>query len=93
MAGLHEQWPAYDFLGHKGYVTPVHNAALDAYGPCAEHRFSYVNVARRVLRTGADARVPARTLLRLEEGAVDEDAVVDVDIAVDVTTAEEVLAG
>jgi ribonuclease HII len=93
MAGLHEQWPDYDFLGHKGYVTPVHNAALDAHGPCPEHRFSYVNVARRVLRTGADARVPARTLLRLEEGAVDEDAVVDVDIAVDVTTAEEVLAG
>jgi len=46
-----------------------------------------------VLRSGADARVPARTLLRLEEGAVDEDAVVDVDIAIDVTTAEEVLAG
>jgi ribonuclease HII len=24
--------PAYDFLGHKGYVTPVHNAALDEHG-------------------------------------------------------------
>ena len=45
MAGLHEIFPAYDFLGHKGYVTPVHNAALDEHGPCAEHRFSYVNVA------------------------------------------------
>ena len=88
MAGLHEQWPDYDFAGHKGYVTPVHNAALDAHGPCPEHRFSYVNVARRVLR-GADARVPLGPCCG-RGGRVDEDAVVDVDIAVDVTTAEEV---
>ena len=44
MAGLRRSCPDYDFLGHKGYVTPVHNAALDEHGPCAEHRFSYVNV-------------------------------------------------
>jgi ribonuclease HII len=79
MAGLHDRWPAYDFLGHKGYVTPVHNAALDAHGPCAEHRFSYVNVARRV---PGDQRVPARTVARLEEGPVRDDEVVDV-IAMD----------
>jgi ribonuclease HII len=79
MAGLHEQFPHYDFLGHKGYVTPVHNAALDAHGPCAEHRFSYVNVARRV---PGDERVPARTVARLEEGPVRDDEVVDV-IAMD----------
>ena len=71
MASLHERWPAYDFLGHKGYVTPVHNEALDRHGPCPEHRFSYVNVARRVLRSGPDDRVPARTLVRLAEGAED----------------------
>lgn len=64
MARLHERWPAYDFLGHKGYVTPVHSAALDRHGPCAEHRFSYVNVARRV---PGDQRVPARTLVRVED--------------------------
>ena len=68
MAGLHERWPAYDFLGHKGYCTPVHDAALDTHGPCPEHRFSYVNVARRVLRDGDDPRVPTRTVLRLESG-------------------------
>jgi ribonuclease HII len=66
MAQLHERWPSYDFLGHKGYVTPVHNAALDRHGPCAEHRFSYVNVARRV---PGDERVPARTLVRVEDVA------------------------
>jgi ribonuclease HII len=75
MAGLHEQFPHYDFLGHKGYVTSVHNAALDEHGPCEEHRFSYVNVARRV---PGDVRVPARTVARLEEGPVGDDEVVDV---------------
>jgi ribonuclease HII len=62
MAGLHERYPAYDFAGHKGYVTPTHNAALDTHGPCPEHRFSYVNVAARA---GEDPRVPARTLVRV----------------------------
>jgi ribonuclease HII len=46
MADLHEQYPAYDFASHKGYVTEVHQAALEAHGPCPQHRFSYVNVAR-----------------------------------------------
>jgi ribonuclease HII len=64
MARLHERWPSYDFRGHKGYITPVHNAALDEHGPCAEHRFSYINVARRV---PGDQRVPARTVVRIEE--------------------------
>jgi ribonuclease HII len=46
MVGLHERFPTYDFARHKGYVTPEHAAALDTHGPCAEHRHSYVNVAR-----------------------------------------------
>jgi ribonuclease HII len=46
MVDLHERFPRYDFAQHKGYVTPEHAAALDAHGPCAEHRYSYVNVAR-----------------------------------------------
>lgn len=46
MCALHERYPAYDFSSHKGYVTPEHTTALAAYGPCPEHRFSYVNVAR-----------------------------------------------
>jgi len=90
MARLHEHWPTYDFLGHKGYITPVHNAALDEHGPCAEHRFSYVNVARRVLRDGPDDRVPVRTLARLEEGA-GEGAMLE-EGAVEVA-GEEVLVG
>ena len=69
MAELHERYPSYDFLGHKGYVTPVHSAALDAHGPCPEHRFSYVNVARRA---EGDPRVPSRTLVRLEDPSAGE---------------------
>ncbi len=41
---LHERFPAYDFATHKGYSTPVHQAALHEHGPCAEHRTQYVNV-------------------------------------------------
>lgn len=44
MVELHEQYPQYDFATHKGYNTPAHEHALREHGPCAEHRFSYVNV-------------------------------------------------
>jgi ribonuclease HII len=46
MLELHERWPEYDFAGHKGYITDVHSAALERYGPCREHRMRFVNVAR-----------------------------------------------
>ncbi|MGK5678727.1 ribonuclease HII [Actinoplanes sp. URMC 104] len=45
MVEMHDQFPAYGFAVHKGYITDEHSAALKAHGPCAEHRFSYVNVA------------------------------------------------
>lgn len=45
MTDLDADYPAYGFADHKGYVTPEHSAALREYGPCAQHRFSYVNVA------------------------------------------------
>lgn len=44
MGELHERMPWYRFGEHKGYCTPEHNASLLAHGPCAEHRFRYVNV-------------------------------------------------
>jgi ribonuclease HII len=46
MVELASRHPAYGFEEHKGYVTPEHQDALAAHGPCPEHRFSYVNVAR-----------------------------------------------
>lgn len=46
MVALHDVHPRYEFAAHKGYVTPEHTSALRRHGPCPEHRFSYVNVAR-----------------------------------------------
>lgn len=46
MVELHEEWPAYDFATHKGYVTPEHTAALAVHGPCPVHRRRFVNVRR-----------------------------------------------
>ena len=43
---MHDTWPEYDFAQHKGYITPEHSAALDRFGPCPQHRASYVNVRR-----------------------------------------------
>jgi ribonuclease HII len=52
MVQMHECWPNYEFAQHKGYVTPEHAAALDRFGPCPEHRASYVNVRRALARQG-----------------------------------------
>ncbi|MGB6161846.1 MAG: ribonuclease HII [Pseudonocardiaceae bacterium] len=45
MDELHERMPWYGFAEHKGYCTSEHNASLLTHGPCAEHRFSYANIA------------------------------------------------
>lgn len=55
MTELHERYPDYGFAVHKGYVTASHNAALTVCGPCPEHRFSFVNVARSGSEHGHDA--------------------------------------
>lgn len=37
-----EHHPGYNFEGNKGYPCPVHKAALQAWGPTAIHRRSWV---------------------------------------------------
>lgn len=59
MTELSEQWPTYGFAEHKGYVTPVHTAALRRHGPCPVHRWSYANVAAVADRAAPGVR-PAR---------------------------------
>jgi ribonuclease HII len=49
MVALHDRFPDYEFATHKGYITPTHQAALLEYGPCPEHRFSFVNVRSRLM--------------------------------------------
>ncbi|KFN41382.1 ribonuclease HII [Arenimonas oryziterrae] len=44
MLQLHSRFPGYGFDQHKGYPTPVHLAALQRLGPCAEHRRSFAPV-------------------------------------------------
>ena len=46
MARLHEDYPVYDFVTHKGYVTASHTTALEEHGPCRIHRRRFVNVRR-----------------------------------------------
>ncbi|MCW4353943.1 ribonuclease HII [Hoyosella sp. YIM 151337] len=45
MVELDAQLPGYGFAVHKGYSTTAHTDALAVLGPCAEHRFSFANVA------------------------------------------------
>jgi ribonuclease HII len=46
MVEMDSQFPGYGFAEHKGYSTPAHGAALQALGPCGQHRYSFINVRR-----------------------------------------------
>lgn len=68
--------PEYGFAEHKGYVTADHSVALDRYGPCQQHRYSYVNVAAAAARAGGrgtvgvatGARMPGQALVGKNDG-------------------------
>lgn len=42
MERLDEQYPQYGFKKNKGYGTAQHIAAIREYGPCPEHRMSFI---------------------------------------------------
>lgn len=44
MVTLDRQHPEYGFSRHKGYPTPLHVAALRAFGPTVHHRRSFAPV-------------------------------------------------
>jgi ribonuclease HII len=44
LVALHDRYPNYGFAQHKGYASPQHIAALNAHGPCAEHRRAFWRV-------------------------------------------------
>jgi ribonuclease HII len=56
MVALDAEFPEYGFAEHKGYCTPMHDAALAAHGPSRVHRFSFVNV--RAARASWSPTVP-----------------------------------
>ena len=39
---LDKENPQYQFARHKGYGTKLHYAMLDQYGPCPEHRMTFL---------------------------------------------------
>jgi ribonuclease HII len=49
MIQLNEQYPLYGFGRHKGYATPQHLAALEKYGPCPLHRYTFAPIRRPLL--------------------------------------------
>ena len=42
MIALDRQYPMYGFARNKGYGTREHILALQKYGPCPEHRRSFI---------------------------------------------------
>jgi hypothetical protein len=46
MVSLHNSYPQFNFLQHKGYPTREHFALLQKHGPCEIHRFSYAPVKK-----------------------------------------------
>jgi len=65
MRQLADQYPAYNFEGNKGYPCPTHKAALQALGPSAIHRRSWVfmdhlmwNGLDRIRRPGPQMELP-----------------------------------
>lgn len=39
---LDAKYPQYQFAKHKGYGTKLHYQMLDQYGPCPEHRMTFL---------------------------------------------------
>ncbi|MFV0451682.1 MAG: ribonuclease HII [Propioniciclava sp.] len=48
MADYAAEFPGYSFDVHKGYCTAVHQAELEAQGPCGIHRMKWDNVRRTI---------------------------------------------
>ena len=42
LEALDQLYPQYGFAQHKGYGTAAHIAAIRQYGPCPEHRRSFI---------------------------------------------------
>jgi len=41
MRQLHQKYPQYEFIKHKGYGTKIHFEKLKEFGPCLIHRKSF----------------------------------------------------
>jgi ribonuclease HII len=50
MDKVHEEFPQYAFLQHKGYATEIHRGAIEKFGPTVHHRQSFAGVKEHLLR-------------------------------------------
>ncbi|GCE93060.1 MAG: ribonuclease HII [Arthrospira platensis PCC 7345] len=50
MTRLDRTYPQYGLAKHKGYGTKQHKQALQSYGPCFHHRFSFAPVRQHLER-------------------------------------------
>lgn len=46
MISYADQYPEFNFAGHKGYCTAAHQRELERHGACEIHRRSFANVVR-----------------------------------------------
>jgi ribonuclease HII len=46
MTTLHQAYPVYHFIQHKGYPTVLHKKAILDHGPCPVHRRTFKGVIR-----------------------------------------------
>jgi ribonuclease HII len=60
MTKLDELYPLYGFTGHKGYASEMHRANIQRYGPCKEHRYSFLS---RIVAQTSLAASPTEILL------------------------------
>ena len=55
MVRLHETYPMYNFVSHKGYPTRAHVHVLKTHGACAAHRRGYRPVREAIARKRSSA--------------------------------------
>ena len=47
LVDMDAKWPEYGFAKHKGYPTKAHKLAVYEFGPCPEHRRSFLSFLER----------------------------------------------
>lgn len=48
MREMDSAYPGYGFASHKGYATRRHRQAIEAHGPCEQHRRTFAPVAAKL---------------------------------------------
>ena len=49
MVALEREYSHYHFAAHKGYCTARHREALNRFGPCPVHRYSFAPIRRTLV--------------------------------------------